>query len=46
MKLREMIDALRVHQRRVQIRNSDGYEICSCETDSEGIMPYMDDDIT
>lgn len=46
MKLREMIDVLRVHQRRVQIRNSDGYEICSCKTDSEGVMPYMDDDIT
>ena len=45
MKLREMIGTLRIHQR-VQIRNRDGYEICSCRTDSEGVMPYMDDDIT
>ena len=45
MKLREMIGTLRVNQR-VQIRNRDGYEICICRTDSEGIMPYMNDDIT
>ena len=40
MKLREMVETLRMVQR-VEIRNEDGYEICTCNTDSEGIKPYM-----
>lgn len=44
MKLREMIGTLRVHQR-VLIRSSDGYDICSCKTESKGVIPYMDDNV-
>ena len=41
MKLREMIESLRMAQR-VEIRDSNGYEICECDTDSAGVNPYLD----
>ena len=40
MKLKEMVETLRMAQR-VEIRDSDGYEICTCSTDSDGINPYF-----
>ena len=41
MKLREMIELLRMNQR-MEIRDSDGHEICECDTNSAGVIPYLD----
>lgn len=40
MILKEMIDTLRMPQR-MQIRDEEGWEICTCNTNSEGVLPYM-----
>lgn len=40
MILKEMIVALRMPQR-MQIRDEEGWEICTCQTNSEGVLPYM-----
>ncbi len=40
MILKEMIDTLRMPQR-MQIRDEEGWEICTCNTNSEGALPYM-----
>lgn len=40
MILKEMIDLLRMPQR-MQIRNEEGWEICTCYTNSEGVLPYL-----
>lgn len=40
MKLFEMIKRLRM-KHRVELRTSEGYEICVCDSDSVGIAPYL-----
>lgn len=40
MKLLEMIKRLRM-KHRVELRTSEGYEICVCDSDSVGIEPYL-----
>ena len=40
MRLKEMIDLLRFPQR-MQIRDEEGWEIFTCNTTSEGVLPYM-----
>lgn len=40
MILKEMIAKLRMPQR-MQIRNEEGWEICTCNTNSGGVLPYM-----
>ena len=43
MKLKDMIDTLcNATFERVEIRDSQNCEICTCSTDSEGWKPYQD----
>jgi hypothetical protein len=41
MKLKDMIRTLRT-QERVEIRDEEGYEIITCQSDSKGIAPYLE----
>ena len=41
MTLGDMVDMLRITPLLVEIRDFDGYEICTCKTDSKGITPYL-----
>ena len=42
MKLKDMIDTLKTPNERVEIRDSQNNEICTCPTESEGWKPYQD----
>lgn len=43
MTLRDMVNSLRVSGRyRVEIRGSENCEILTCNTNSQGIEPYLD----
>ena len=43
MKLKDMIDTLRTATyERVEIRDNQNNEICTCSTESEGWKPYQD----
>lgn len=47
MKLRDMISILRtIDYNRVEIRDEEGNEITTCKTNSKGIEPYLDCEIT
>ena len=47
MTLIDMISTLRTKEyERVEIRNEEGYEIMTCKTDSKGIAPYLNCEIT
>lgn len=46
MTLRDMISTLRTENERVEVRDEEGYEIMTCRTDSKGITPYLDYEIT
>ena len=41
MKVREMIDTLRMPQR-LEIRDSENNEICVTNTNSNGVFPYLE----
>lgn len=41
MTLKDMIDKLRIPCR-IKIRDSESYPICDCESDSRGVIPYLD----
>lgn len=45
MKVRELTSIIRVNKR-VEIRDEDGYEICVTNADSKGIEPYLEREIT
>lgn len=42
MKLKDMINTLQTANERVEIRDNQNYEICTCSTESEGWKPYQD----
>ena len=42
MILRDMIDTLRIKPTRVQLRDSNNYELLNCESLSKAITPYLD----
>lgn len=41
MTLKDMIDKLRIPCW-IKIRDSESYPICDCESDSHGVIPYLD----
>lgn len=45
MKVKEMISTLH-HTVRVEFRDEDGYEICEADTDSAGMEPYLEREVS
>ena len=41
MTLKDMVDKLRIPCW-IKIRDSESYHICDCESDSRGVIPYLD----
>ncbi len=45
MTLKDMVEKLRKSEV-VEIRDHDNYLICTCHTDSKGIQPYLENEIS